>query len=58
MTYEPESEFMEVIAKGQTIGRGFVIELDKPVTANVLKLIINKASKRPGVWEIEVNPVK
>jgi hypothetical protein len=58
VTYEPESEFMEVIAKGQTIGRGFVIELDKPVTANVLTFTINKASTRPGVWEIKVNPVK
>ena len=49
---------MDVIARGETIGRGFVIELDKPVTANVLKLTINSASNRPGVWEIEVNPVE
>ena len=56
--HEPESESMEVIARGETIGRGFVIELDEPLSANVLTLTINKASKRPGVWEIEVNPVK
>ena len=56
--YGPETESMEVIAEGGSIGRGFVIDLHKPVQANVLKLIINKASKRPGVWEIEVNPVQ
>jgi hypothetical protein len=56
VTYEPETETMQEVARGRSIGRGYVIELDKPVTANVLNLIINNASKRPGIWEIEVNP--
>ena len=54
----PKSERMEMIGEGKSIGRGFVIELDRPVNANVLRLTINKASRRPGIWEIEVNPVK
>ena len=58
VTYDPGKEYMEEIASGNLIGRGYVIELDKPVTANTLSLIINKASDRPGVWEIEVNPPK
>lgn len=53
--YDPGKEQMEKIAGGGTIGRDFIIELDKPITANVIKLIIHKASERPGVWEIEVN---
>jgi len=57
VTYDPEKEVMKTIASGESIGRGHVIELKKPVTANVLKLMINKASERPGIWEIEVNPV-
>lgn len=56
VTYDPGKESMEEIALGESIGRGYVIELDKPVTANVLKISIPKASKRPGIWEIEVNP--
>lgn len=56
VTYEPDKEYMKEIASGDLIGRGYVIELEKPVTANALRLRINKASDRPGVWEIEVNP--
>jgi hypothetical protein len=44
-----------MIKKGGKIGRGFVINLDSPITSNVLRLQILKASERPGVWEIEVN---
>jgi len=57
ITYDPDKEVMKEIAGGESIGRGHVIELEKTVTANVLKLIISKASERPGIWEIEVNPV-
>jgi|GEM_PF-1081201 len=57
VAYEPEKETMERIAQGESIGNGYIIELDKPVTANVLKLIINKSSKQPGIREITVNPV-
>jgi len=56
IVYKPDKEFMNIISEGKTIGRNFVIILDKPVTANALRLYINKASKRPGIWEIEVNP--
>ena len=54
-SWELEAEGVGVIKMGETIGRGFVIEMDKPITTQVLKLNILKASKRPGVWEIEVN---
>lgn len=47
---------MTEIKKGETIGRRFVIELEKTLTANVLRLNVLKSSQRPGVWEIEVNP--
>jgi len=57
VTYAPESETMKVIQSGNTIGRKHVIELDEPVTANVLRLTIKKASNRPGIWEMVVNPV-
>ena len=56
VTYDPEKESMEEISKGDSIGKGFIIELDKPVTANTLRLTINKSSQRPGVWELQVNP--
>jgi len=49
---------MDEIARGETIGRGFVIELEKPVNANALRLVIIKSTERPGIWEIEVNPSK
>ena len=49
---------MKEITKGEKIGRNFIIELKRPITANALKLNILKASERPGVWEIEVNPAK
>ncbi len=54
ITYNPDKEILSVIDRGNTIGRNFVIELDRPVTANVLKLNVLKASERPGVWEIRV----
>lgn len=54
VTYDPGSETMNLIKKGDTIGRNFVIDLDKPITVNVLRLNIIRASERPGVWEIEV----
>ena len=54
--YKPDKEFMNIISEGKTIGRNFVIILDKPVTANALRLNIVRASKRTGIWEIEVNP--
>ncbi len=57
VVFKPESEFMNIIAEGESIGRDYVIELDKPVRANALRLNIIRASKRPGIWEIEVNPV-
>ena len=56
ITYDPGTERMTEIKKGETIGRRFVIELEKPLTANVLRLNVLKSSQRPGVWEIEVNP--
>jgi len=55
VTYDPGREKMKVVAKGTTIGHNFVIELDKPVVVNALRLNILKASERPGVWEIKVN---
>ena len=58
VTYDPGEEVMNRIASGEKIGRGYVIELEEPITANALKLIIHKATERPGLWEIEVNPVK
>ncbi len=58
VTYDPKKETMKEISKGKTIGKGLVIELSKPITANALKLVIQKASARPGIWELKVNPVK
>jgi len=55
VTYDPGKEVMKKIASGKSIGRDFVIELDKPVTVNALRLKILKASERPGIWEIQVN---
>ena len=55
VTYDPKIEKMKRVQKGEKIGRGFVIELKKPITANVLRLNINNATERPGVWEIIVN---
>ncbi len=56
VTYDPEQETMEEIGKGEGIGRGFVIELGQPITVNTLRLTM-KSSKRPGIWEIQVNPI-
>jgi hypothetical protein len=58
VSYDPGTEFMKEIAAGRSIGREFVIELEKPVTANALRLTIINASDRPGLWEIEVNPLE
>ncbi len=55
VTYDPGKEIMKAVARGESIGRNFMIELDKAITVNALRLKILKASDRPGVWEIEVN---
>ena len=58
ISYDPKKPYMKPIASGSSIGRGFVIELKKPVTANALRLTIIESSERPGIWEIEVNPYR
>ncbi len=55
VTYDPGKEVMKTIVEGESIGRNYVIELDKAITVNALILKILKASERPGVWEIIVN---
>lgn len=54
-SWELEAEGVGIIKKGGSIGRGFVINLDEPITTKVLRFKILKSSKRPGVWEIELN---
>jgi len=45
---------MREIARGQRMGRRHAVDLAQPAEARRLRLVIEKASVTPSIWEIEV----
>ncbi len=48
------AEALAPIAAGTSVGRGLAVKLDQPTTAKRVRLVIEKASVVPTIWEISV----
>ena len=52
---EAGDDKLATIAEGKTLGDNFSVALPKPVTARRLRLVIDKSSQAPSIWEIRVH---
>lgn len=41
------------VARGESAGRRYIVDLELPVTTRTLRLVVEKASEVPTVWELE-----
>jgi len=51
---EAGGDGLEVIARGDGAGRNRLVKLEKPVRAKNLRLVIEKATETPTIWELQV----